>query len=265
MKRTILVMLGTVLVAASWQAVADTLPPYTRPVGQGTDTSGHPGGARDATYSTWGFGTPIAISGDPKVGVSFTSDTPAATTWGQHVVALPTGNWPISGAAPTALFLGNAYIHTYNSSLFGRSGVVGLSGKLEFNIPNTPLDHNREKWMQVQIDWRPIVGGGVPTLIASTAGYLSVVNTDWTRTTTPADANGWFTTTLSAAGFDGLTDGIHHNPTGEMFVLEGNVYVDNVIIDTTCVPEPGQVAMMVITGLGALGYGVRRYYGRKQS
>ncbi len=255
MKRTILVIVGTVLVAASWQAVADTLPPYTRPTGQGTEFTGHPGGTADATYSTWGFGTAIPIVPSTP-GAPILSDRAA---WGGHVV--PTVNWPVSGGQ----FTGNAYLHSYLPQLDTHAGVVGLSGKLELNIPNTPLDHNREKWLQVQLDWKPLAAGDRPIVTAQSSGFRAITTPDWLQTTT-ALTDGWFSTTFSSMGFDDLvTPGLHHNPTGEMIVLEGNVYVDNVIIDTACVPEPGQVAMMVITGLGAVGYGVRRYRGRKQS
>ena len=52
--------------------------------------------------------------------------------------------------------------------------------------------------------------------------------------------NGWFETTYKWE--------IHPNPPDEFFVLSGNINVDQLIIDTWCIPEPSAGLLTVLGG-----------------
>ncbi len=242
-------LLAAALAAGTWQIAADDLVPpgWERPTGQ-------PGGNPDATYSRWEtLGPTGPIYSD-------------YATWGAHVVPTPT--YPVVDrgvAAPGGPleFTGTANSHAYWPGVFtgdnsGRTGVAALSGDLNFLIPNTPRYHNPEKMMQVQVTWKPEAAGGQPDLHADAIQLSSVTDNEWAKTTVPL-TDGWFHTTYDGVGFWDPTRQSLVNPEGESFTLSGNIYVDQVVIDTLCVPEPGQIAMGVMTVLFGAGYAWRRY------
>jgi hypothetical protein len=249
-------LLATALAVGTWQVAADDLvnPPWQRPLHQGTEMGGHPGGPADATFSRWETLGPTG---------PIYSDFAA---WGGHVVptpaypaVLPPGSQPGSPLQ----FTGRAFTHNYWAGAFpldnsGRTGVAQLSGDLSFLIPNTPRDHNEYKLMQVQIVWKPEAAGAVPALHADTVGGLSIAPTDW-RVANMTLPDGWIHSTYTGTGFYDLPGSGLFNPDGEQFTVSGNVFVDQVVIDTVCIPEPGQIALGVMTALFGASYAWRRY------
>ena len=182
---------------------------------------------------------------------------------------VPTANYPVvdrgvSGAGGPLEFTGRANTHNYwgpgTISPVGRDGVAELSGDLLFNVPNTPLDHNPYKEMQIQVTWKPVLPGERPNLHADSPGFASVLDGDWVKTETVL-SDGWIHTTYFGTGFGDLTSpNPFHNPIGESFQLTGNIYVDQVVIDTACIPEPSLATLGVF--LGFTGYGFRRFVQR---
>jgi hypothetical protein len=248
-------LLGVLLATGMWQAAADDLvmPGWTRPTQQGIESWGHPGGPADATHSRW---TTLGPTG------TIYSDY---ATWGAHVLTGPPPYpYPVvdrggTGSGQPLQFTGRSFTHNYWAGLspVGREGVAQLSGDLNFIIPNTPESHNLNKLMQVQVTWLPEVTGARPELHADTPGGLRI--SDWLQTDQIL-GDGWIHTTFEGSGFDRMPplDG-PFNPLGEQFTLSGNIYVDQVVIDTVCIPEPGQLALGAVMVVVGAGYAWRRY------
>ncbi|NLF32883.1 MAG: PEP-CTERM sorting domain-containing protein [Planctomycetes bacterium] len=119
----------------------------------------------------------------------------------------------------------------------GRLGVWPLSGALEavlFNRPE-PLPF---KDIQVQITWRPQVPGG----------FLTVRETMWGATgelinETPLE-NEWIHSTFLIR--------LEPNPAMEIVRLDGSVMVDQIVIDTNCIPEPVTLSLLALGALAML-------------
>jgi hypothetical protein len=125
----------------------------------------------------------------------------------------------------------------------GAYGVWALSGTLYAVIPNTDVTGpGTSKTMQVQLVWKPQDG-----FTMTDAGVSMAVEDDnWTlRKFAVTDAqsvtlsNGWY---QSIWTIDWIP-----NPAIESFTITGNIYVDSLIVDTICIPEP---ATLTIMGLG---------------
>lgn len=238
-------LVGTMVLIGGWRVAADDLvSPWwipglgpARPTLQGVETT--PITPRNATYSVWDRLGPTG----PIV-----SDFAA---WGAGVQ--PSVNYPVMNSQ----FTGNMIAHTYHDNYMGRTGVAGLSGDIEFLIPNTPRTTDAYKLMQVQVTWLPEAPGFTPSLHVDTPGGIRVESWDVIETVLP---DGWMHTTYRAAGFiDVFNQPDWFNPDGEVFMLSGNIFVDQVVIDTVCVPEPGSVALGFVTAVFGAGYVWRRY------
>ena len=266
MKLRTYAVMGTLLAATAWPVLADDLvpPPWTRPTGHGTENWGHPGGPADATWSSWDTFGGLVVQAGPQA-ATIHSD---AAAWGAHVVPTP---GPLGYPVVNNQFTGRANVHNFGAAstlipgdTSGRTTVAELSGDFSFLIPNTPYDHNAYKLIQVQLTWKPEAADAVPFLHADATDLKGIMDNQWTKVTTPL-ADGWFQSTYSGMGFYELPPGVAiHNPTGETFQVTGNIFLDQVVIDTVCIPEPGQVAMMSLTLVGAAGYGLRRFVLRRQ-
>lgn len=139
---------------------------------------------------------------------------------------------------------GAAWLPTFN----GRSGIYALHPAspvgpsiLVFEVPNTqnPLPE-KDVWAQItwfvdpgtnSIDLTPF-GGAVPPTTVENGTIL--------------DAFGWRHSTFSYV--------LHPNPSLEYYQIRNNstatIYIDQVVIDSQCVPEPASMAML---GLGFIG------------
>ena len=124
----------------------------------------------------------------------------------------------------------------------GRQGVWPLSGALEALLLNRP-EPLPYKDIQVQITWRPQVPGG----------FLMVRETMWGATGSLIGemplADGWTHSTYL----------IHLEPNPEMEIvrIDGSVMIDELVIDTICIPEPMTVSLLTV-GAGALALRRRR-------
>jgi hypothetical protein len=119
----------------------------------------------------------------------------------------------------------------------GATGVWPLSGTMYVDIPNNPVA-NPYKDIWVQLTWEPQAIGNVPTVWETDSStYGSLVNQQ-------ALSGGWIHSTYL----------IHlvPNPDSELVRIDGGIMVDQLVIDTICVPEPGSLALLALGGVAWL-------------
>ncbi len=145
---------------------------------------------------------------------------------------------PIADVEPNQ---GSSWLQEY----MGRQGVWPLSGSVTARINNYQLLENPYKEVWVQITWFPQPGGLKPIIVKDlmSGAYGTIVNEmqlsdDW-----------WHSTYLIT---------IIPNPTSEEIFIEGDVYLDQLVIDTRCVPEPSSIMALAGCALTLLGFGLRR-------
>lgn len=129
----------------------------------------------------------------------------------------------------------------------GHDGVWPLSGTMEFFIPNASPNEYKDIW--IQITWAKQAFLSTPILSSNPSGNVELIqqiDIGPTGEPLPAGANWWHTV---------YNIRIYPNPTSEMIRIDGTIMVDQVVIDTICVPEP---AALGILALGALALIRRR-------
>lgn len=129
------------------------------------------------------------------------------------------------------------------NSLWSDDGVWSLSGEIDVLIPNRPNPFEvKEIWLQ--LTWKgedlcslppiPQIGAtGIPTSDYSEIYHKGTMvvpgRPDWKHTTYAIN--------------------LHPNPPEEWISIKGDISVDQLVIDTRCIPEP---ATLVLLGVGAL-------------
>ena len=122
-----------------------------------------------------------------------------------------------------------------------RQGIWALDGGINISIPNWP-EQRPEKEIWLQVTWKqagfidcvcdqPTVGVATDPLYDT----LQMCQID-----TPA-ADGWTHTLFKI--------NIFPNPNEECISITGDIFLDQVVVDTNCIPEP---ASFVLIGGGAL-------------
>jgi hypothetical protein len=138
----------------------------------------------------------------------------------------------------------------WEPALDGREGVWPLMGEIDFLVPNRPQsepDSYKEIWFQ--LTWKeagldpflweqPFVG----LATHPACDKYEVIPRDISK-----DENGWTNTLFKI--------NVWPNPYEEMITLKGDIYVDQVVIDTCCIPEP---ATIILFGMGSILMSVRR-------
>ena len=168
-------------------------------------------GIEGSTFQKWEFSTPISQAVAPDVYYN-RYGTPLA-----NIVPAPDKEW----------------LESYN----GRSGVWPLSGYAEFTIPNRPIP-NPYKDIYIQLTWSRPPCGITPFVwekrfekVATLVSQEQLPETDWYHSV--------------------YTIHLEPNPDWEIIRIEGDIFVDEVVIDTKCVPEPSSL-LALLTGAGGL-------------
>lgn len=133
----------------------------------------------------------------------------------------------------------------------GRQGVWPLSGAIELYIPNRPFE-GAYKDIWIQLTWAKQAFASVPILSTMPQGSVELlrqVDIGPTNEPPPAGANWWHST---------YNIRIYPNPSFETIRIDGTIMVDQIVVDTICIPEPGSLAAM-LTGLaGVIGFASRK-------
>ena len=128
-----------------------------------------------------------------------------------------------------------------------RTGIWPLSGEIDIEIPNRP--GGTEKYIWIQLTWKSEEGiPGInpkpavpyhPNLGVTTDPFYQSMMIS--RVADSPLADGWVHSTFQVH--------IEPNPSKEWISIKGNILVDELVIDTICIPEPATVALL---GVGAL-------------
>jgi hypothetical protein len=205
---------------------------------------GNPG----SSYAQWEF-----LSSVPLVGGT---TGPIA----QDAGFLPYGN-PTLTITPGTGGGWHAQQPTYEASggtvpLYDPAGPSGdgwwnLSGQIDVTMQDSP-DPNPHKEVWIQVTWEPQEPGNVPTVqeLAPVVGQETTIPLETHVLWAGDPGNAWRKVYLSVFHFD-----INPNPTQETFEIRGGINVDELVVDTICVPEPASLGML---GFGAAMLLIRR-------
>ncbi len=133
----------------------------------------------------------------------------------------------------------------------GRVGVWPLSGAIELYIPNRP-NGGEYKDIWLQLTWAKQAYASVPivsTLPQGSVELISEIDIGPTNEPPPAGANWWHST---------YNIRIYPNPDFETIRIDGTIMVDQIVVDTICIPEPGSLAAMFAGLVGLAGFVIRK-------
>lgn len=135
-----------------------------------------------------------------------------------------------------------ANTHSWIDVLDGRQGIWPLSGEIDMYIPNRP-EILPYKLISIQLTWKPEdqINPFLPN--EPMVGVAPFDDMTVARTDTPLN-DGWTQTVFAIT--------IWPNPLAEWISVKGNIFVDEVVIDTYCVPEPATMALLGLGGLSLL-------------
>lgn len=115
----------------------------------------------------------------------------------------------------------------------GRPGVWPLSGEIVICIPDFP-EPLPEKWIWIQLTWAPQYEGAI--------GFLSTEPpySEGTVSTMPLEPP-WNHSTVEFV--------LRPNPPYEYIYIWGDINVDEIVIDTICIPEPASLSLLGLATL----------------
>jgi hypothetical protein len=125
----------------------------------------------------------------------------------------------------------------------GRQGVWPLSGEIDVTIPNNP-EPLPYKDIWIQLTWAQQAPNVYPDVSET---RFNVPSTLIEQTPLPG---GWYHSTYEII--------LQPNPDWEKILITGAINVDEMVIDTRCVPEPGTIALMVLGSVAVGGWSLVR-------
>ena len=123
-------------------------------------------------------------------------------------------------------------------------GVVPLSGSLWVRVDNHDPKPENEKWIWVQLTWRPQDQGEEPIFYTLDPQPINPPKIVQEVLLSPDPVLGWRETT-----YEWYLD---WNPPDEVIVIGGTINVDELVIDTWCFPEPATMGLLALGGLALL-------------
>ncbi len=133
----------------------------------------------------------------------------------------------------------------------GRQGMWPLSGTIEATIPDNlePLPY-KDIW--VQLTWAKQVDSSTPVVWEMDSGVqATLVEQDVLEPTGyPSPNDLWYHSTYEMV--------LEPNPSSEIVKIDGTLVVDELVIDTICVPEPTALVLFGTGGISLLAYAWRR-------
>ncbi len=172
------------------------------------------------------------------------------STWAKWEYLTPDPNpLPDAGCNPygcptTTIYPGVGQV--WWAELNGRYGVWPLSGEIWVDVPNRP-ETSPYKDIWIQLTWEPQAPGNTPFVL----------------TTLPQQVNGTLIqqTQLEGAWVHSVYKiRLEPNPSWEQILITGGIDVDELVIDTICIPEPGSIFALAGGLAGLLGFvRIRRF------
>ncbi|HLA83353.1 MAG TPA: PEP-CTERM sorting domain-containing protein [Thermoguttaceae bacterium] len=181
-------------------------------------------GEWSTTYQYWNFGTPV--TGQlPDEGLKPTGPGP-----------LVEGNFGEPYVQPGYLPSTRLWVYPFGDwidvdPVSGRQGIWPLSGSIEAVVDNHNPP-NEYKWVWLQLTWRP-----QDPFTGFSIGSFDPAASDFRLVEDVSQANGWTTSVYEWF--------IRPNPPDEWFTINGTIDVDQLVIDTWCVPEPSALVMLL--------------------
>jgi len=119
----------------------------------------------------------------------------------------------------------------------GRVGIWPLSGWMDVMVDNFP-DPNDWKVMWIQLTWHESISGARPQIEGIMPAFHSK---EIVFETVPPLCSDWIVTVWEVWIMD--------NPPDELFHISGDVLVDELVVDTWCMPEPATLGLLSLGGL----------------
>ena len=171
-------------------------------------------GTEATTYQMWGFSTPNSLPDAPD------------DYYNPH-------GTPLLEVAAQSNWLADVNGHT---------GVWQLLTEIDMYIPNWP-ELNPEKEIWIQITWKAEdvspLRADEPSISISPYDSYEIIHHEDTDL-----GDGWMNTVYEIH--------LYPNPDAEWIYIKGDIMIDELIIDTRCIPEPASVLLFVTGGLLAI-------------
>ena len=153
--------------------------------------------------------------------------------------------------------------HPYWDIWGGMDGVWQLSGLIDVEIPNNPVE-NDYKLLQIQLTWAASFPFPIEPFVVLEAEDISGQPLSSIDLLSETDV------ILGPTGETGAGEFWHHktylysiipNPAIEAVYISGSIMVDELVIDTICIPEPATLGVLLAGAVLVLTRKTRRHRG----